>query len=150
MAASKFIDPTAEVAVSKITLERLKKYVATHIGSSLADSIEVRKRVEAGLEGMVYELRASVLASKIADDKYTAYFYYKVPATWFQHWKKDHAPRWFKKRYPVKYEVKKAKKTVHFKRYETYPQANLAIPQGQRTVDILGYNRPLLDIVEEY
>lgn len=149
MASISMMD-TAEVNMTRVTLERLRKYASKRVGASLADSMEIHRQVDIALEGLVYTLTASVLASKLADDKYTAHFYYKVPATWFQHLKKAHAPKWFKNRYPVRYEDKKATKTVHFKRYETYPKANLALPKDQRTIEMLGYERPLLDTVEEY
>lgn len=149
MANIKLTD-TIEGSESRLILERLKMYVAKNVGSSLADSMELRKQIMMEVEGMVYSLEASVLASKIADDKYKAHFYYKVPATWFQHLKKTHAPRWFKQRYPIQYTDKKMTKTVHFKRYETYPQANIAIPKDQRTIEMLGLTRPIRDIIEEY
>lgn len=135
---------------TRLTLERIKMYVAKNIGSSMADSMEVSKQVMMGVEGMVYQLRVDVLASKLADDKYKAHFYYKVPATWFQHLKKTHAPKWFNRRYPVQYTDKKMTKTVQFKRYETYPQANIAVPKDQRTIEMLGLTRPIRDVIEEY
>lgn len=149
MANVKLTD-TVDVSMTRITLERLRKWATINIGSFLADSMEIERTVIPGIEGMVYNMKAEVLASKLADDKYAAHFYWKEPSTWFQHWKQDHAPKWLTERYPVEYTNKKATKTVHFKRYETYPQANITVPKDQRTIEMLGYERPLLDIVEEY
>lgn len=141
---------TTEVSISHITLERLHKWASINIGSFVADSIAFEQAVLPRIEGMVYSMKAEVLASKLADDKYIAHFYYKTPATWFQHWKCDQAPTWLKNRYPVRYEHKKMTKTVHFKRYETYPTANVAVPKDRRTIELLGYKRPILDMVDEY
>ena len=35
-----------------------------------------------------------------------------IPTTWFEHWKRDHAPQWFLKRWPVKYSTTLVPKTV--------------------------------------
>lgn len=141
---------TVEMHETRVTLERLKMAASKVIGASTLESMEFRREVMPGIEGMVYTMTTDLLASKIADDKYKAHFYYKVPATWFQHFKQTHVPKWFNNRYPVKYEQKKATKTVHFKRYETYPEANIAIPKDQRTTEMLGLTRPIRDIIDEF
>ena len=33
---------------------------------------------------------------------------FQIPASWWQHWKRDHAPNWLKKQWPVKYIKRKA------------------------------------------
>lgn len=141
---------TDYVTNTQITLEKLRMGASKVVGSSVVDSMRLSESIMPEIEGVVYNISLDLLASKLADDKYKAHFYYKVPATWFQHLKKSHAPKWFNRRYPVQYTDKKMTKTVHFKRYETYPQANIAVPKDQRTVGMLGLTRPIRDIIEEY
>jgi hypothetical protein len=47
---------------------------------------------------------------------------YSFPATPWDHWKRDHAPAWFLRRFPVRWshDVRSAA--------ATYPEANVAVP----------------------
>jgi hypothetical protein len=67
------------------------------------------------------------LAHKLHEDKEAVYWSKKFPATWWQMWKQDKAPKWFVRRYPVEYKTHTYKRTVTFKRYATYPMANMKI-----------------------
>lgn len=49
----------------------------------------------------------------------------RTPLTWWDHLKADHAPEWFDKRFPPKYETI----TVTFKPLAMYPLANIAQPE---------------------
>ena len=82
----------------------------------------------------------------IAEDRYKCYFY--TPSTWWQHWKQDNAPAWFRNRYPV---VKKRHiRTIRFTRYATYPLANVAIERDTHLfITTLGGKEVIRDEVRE-
>lgn len=136
--------------VNRLTLEKIRKTASKLIGRSTIDDMQFKFFEVPGIEGWVYEISTQLLATKLADDTYTAYFYYKTPSTWFQMFKKSHYPKWLLNKYPVKYTNHKSRRTIKFTRYETYPMANIAVPKDQRTIELLGYERPINDVVWDF
>lgn len=86
---------------------------------------------------------ADILERKLAEDKYPAYFHYKVPASWWQLFKREKAPHWFVKRFPVQWEDKQAKYTVNVTRKATYPMADIVVPDNMGTAVIKDLVSPL-------
>lgn len=138
------------VAVHRLTLEKIRKVASKVVGSTAVESMEYRVGEYPGIDGWVHEISVQLLATKLVDDKYTCYFYYKTPSSWFQMFKKARYPEWLLNRFPVKYTSHKNKRRVVFTRYETYPMANVAVPRDQKTVELLGIERPINDIVEVF
>ena len=138
------------VGVTRTTLEKVRLCASKIIGRTTVDDFQYKIGEVPGIEGWVHEISTSLLASKIAEDRYKASFYYKTPSSWFQMFKIAHYPKWLLARHPAKYIHHKKYRTVKFTRYETYPMANMAVEKNQRTIDILGYERPIRDMVEEY
>jgi len=86
--------------------------------------------VEPAFEDMVrdelcYRLRSYVLADHLAADEYKTTVE-RTPTSWWQHLKRDHAPRWLKRRWPVRAE--RLTVTVKVDRYLTYPDAAIRTP----------------------
>ena len=113
---------------NKITLERARKGMAVNLGRTSLESLEIRTMHDLFI-GKIIEASFDVLRDKIHEDSTTVTFSYKVPSSWVQHLKKDVAPKWFKQKYPVRFDTKTLKRTAVFKRYAEYPKANVAIPK---------------------
>lgn len=138
MSSSLFTD----MSTQRVTFERLRQTLQVRIGATTAQTAELREWYDHALNCMVIEFSADVLAQKIAEDIYKTSFSYKVPNSWWQHFKQDKAPRWFTKRYPVRYDTKHQTRTVRFKRYATYPMSNIALPTHQREVSFAFLGKP--------
>jgi hypothetical protein len=72
-------------------------------------------------------LSAYVMTEKLADETKAAEMV--TPASWWQHLKDSHGPRWFRRLFPVKRTVCYA--TVHFEAKGVYPDAPIAMPPGK-------------------
>lgn len=74
---------------------------------------------------VVLRMRAFVLRDHVASDTYEESV--RVPATWWQMWKLDHAPAWLRRHLnPVEYESLSVK--VKVDRYLAYPDAAIRTP----------------------
>ena len=51
------------------------------------------------LDGIVLQLKKAVHGTEMERETVSTV---QVPASWWQHWKRDCAPRWFRRRFPVK------------------------------------------------
>ena len=80
------------------------------------------------LRGMVYRIKTYILAEEIDNRKKDVRFKYSVPSNWWQHFKRDIFPQWLLRRYPVVYVEYYKIKTVTFRKYATYPKANILFP----------------------
>jgi hypothetical protein len=72
-------------------------------------------------------LRALVLGLRREDRERTVHL--DVPASWWQHLKRDHTPEWFTRRRPVRYE--RLTRTITFSVHQTYPNASIALPEDR-------------------
>jgi hypothetical protein len=81
-------------------------------------------RTEDAMQRMVLEMKRYVWSQKLGR------LVYEVPATWFEHLKKDYAPRWVLRRWPVKWSE------IKVDMFALYP--NFAPPLPDQTV--AGYN----------
>lgn len=73
---------------------------------------------------MAYRLTADVLAEKLVGDEY--HISTQEPATWWQMWKRDHAPAWLVRRWPVLH--RPIRYVVSLTRYGTYPKSQIQYP----------------------
>lgn len=128
--------PGPSYEMHKRTLQLRKLGSTTRLGATVLESINIQQMQDVAYRDMLLSLEAQVLSDKIADDKYTAYFYWKEPLNWFEHWKKDHAPRWMKQRWPVQHKERKAKRVVKFTRWAQYPKANVALQRDKRFYEV--------------
>jgi hypothetical protein len=110
--------------VVRRVLEMQRVTAASRVPAFIAHT--ARLDVErAMLDELVYRLSAFVLADKFVDDVYTVTV--NVPASWWQHFKRDCLPQWWRNRWPVKEE--QIRRRVEFMRYNTYPNASFALPE---------------------
>ena len=134
---------------NKVTLERTRKGMAVNLGHTSLESLEIRTMSDMFI-GKVIEASFEVLRNKIHEDRTTVTFTYKVPSNWWEHLKKEKAPKWFKEKYPVKFTSKTMRRTAVFKRYAEYPKANVAIPKdGRLFIEMLGGLEVIHDQVEK-
>lgn len=114
----------------------------THeVSASVASSLEVV--IDHQIDRTVYALTAQVLGQRVdrqtANGTATAYFEY--PATWWQHWKRDHQrawyARWLVRRWPVRFAQTQrlATVSVDIERYRTFP--DIEVPTAGRQVKVL-------------
>jgi len=110
---SSLFDPFSETpAVQQVRLDMDK------VGYTVRSSARYA-REESGILGeLTHRLQAYVLTEKLAGDEFT----YTFPATWWQHFKRDHLPTYARWRPVVTTSV-----TVDIERKLMYPHANIAI-----------------------
>lgn len=94
-------------------------------GVSVVSMAEFTLRWERAIEAVQLQLRAYVFSMKVGERRKEVVFW--VPATWWQHWKREHAPRWLKQRWPVRLE--KLSGTVREQAYDLFPHASV-IPES--------------------
>jgi hypothetical protein len=105
---------------------KLNKVAPVRLGS-YAEGMTELKAIEHTVEGMMLQLRSSVLGARILSDRQD--FSFEYPASWWQHFKRDKAPGWFTRRYPVR--MTKRILSVDFTRYDTYPMADVPLPPDE-------------------
>lgn len=74
------------------------------------------------------ELETHVLREHIADEVFHSTV--EVPATWWDHWKDDHAPAWLIRRHPVR--LRSIPVDVQVQRFLNYPEATITAPDFGR------------------
>ena len=102
------------------------------VGVTLRESLRYSRDPDAQdwLAGtLAHRLEAYVLSNQTVGDTKTVSKTVKVPNTWWQMLKQDYAPAWFVRRFPVIEAEIPVEVTVRFERYETYPEANIALPR---------------------
>jgi hypothetical protein len=77
---------------------------------------------------MIAEISTLVRTHHLPPEQFTRNAELYVPATWWQHWKRDVAGKrrwlsWIVRRWPVRHTLTKATMTVDLSRYRTYPDA---------------------------
>lgn len=152
MAKSIFSNANELLMGERITLERGRKELAFAIGSTAADSLRISVQDDIqGVMGKIVGASFDVLRDKIHEDKATTYYSWKIPSSWWQHFKQDKMPRWFTNRYPVQYTTHRAKRTATFKRYAEYPKANIHLPKDSRVfIETLGGLEVINDVVQTH
>lgn len=127
MALHETFDPNRMIDMREIMLEKLKIAGVQKIGRTTLDNMKMSNWWEGPTEDLVLRLSSYMLAQRIVDDTYE--FEYKIPATWWQHFKAEKFPLSWKLRWPVKYRTEK--EIVKFVRHATYPMASL-IPKEHK------------------
>lgn len=132
-----------------ILMEKLKISVSIALGRSMLDEMQLSSSFDCIIGAFVNKLQTYVTASKLADDKYSCYFYHKEYTSWWQHFKQDVMPKWFVRKFPVKTKTIKSKRTVKFTRYATYPMSNVILKKDNDLFYKFGGVEVIKDIVEE-
>lgn len=87
---------------------------------------EVRRYYDAMTDSVAYQFRAYVLGETQKPITFDAF-----PTSWWQMLKRDHAPKWFLKRFPVK------SKAVTIDAKVLYPDLKISVPQKQSRVTVV-------------
>lgn len=137
------------VTCEKIQMDLMRYQLSEILGATSLEDLEINLGKDFLSNRIQYRLEFSLLNNKIADDTYKCYFTYKEPQTWFEHLKKDKAPKWFLRKFPVKYNTIKKTRTVNFTRYAQYPKANIKVRNNQYVYLQLGEYERIEDKVTE-
>lgn len=92
------------------------------VGFATRRSAKIRVEEDEVLNHLVWELSSYVLTHHQTPQTFTVHW--RVPSSWWQHFKKDKYPAWALKRWPVRYE--KIERTVTHHRHYAYPEVNIA------------------------
>lgn len=114
-----------EIFLHQLQVGPVRRRMDLEFGSYTQGRTELT--AERTAQDMVLELRSAVLGAQVLSETQT--FSVEYPASWWQHLKADHAPAWFTRRWPVK--MTKRVGQVNFKRYDTYPLANVPLPPNE-------------------
>ena len=113
-----------------------QEILRSKLGAFASDRFGYSEQERFELNGTIQRFTTQILERKIVEDNYSVTFNYKVPRSWWEHLKLDKAPKWFTKKYSVKYEHKKIKRTVNITRKATYPMADIVVPKNMGRVVI--------------
>lgn len=120
-----------ELQREEIILEKRRyaaQLVADRFGALSASSLRYAEQQNYDLDCLIKQISIEVLTRKLVDKTYEAVKTISFPSSWWEHLKRDHAPKWFLKFYPVKEYDEKVKLSVEFERYATYPEADIELP----------------------
>lgn len=143
-------NPTEQIEIKRHELQ-LREYAAVvKLGRTTADSLRYERSSDVITKDLIERMTMSVLSDKIADDSYEARYRYAVYASWWEHFKHDRMPTWFKKRFPVVVRQKSGYVTVKFTRYAEYPKANVALQSNRHVyINTLGGFERITDEVSQ-
>jgi hypothetical protein len=136
----------SEVTVNEFVFEANRwsqNWLTDQIGAFAKDRFEYRESEAFEFKAKIREFTTQILERKLVEDSYPVYFNYKLPSSWWQHFKRDKAPEWFRNLYPVKLESKRVKRVVNITRKATYPMADIVVPKNMGQVVIKDITTPL-------
>ena len=139
-------DPIIETET--LTLDTFKVYAKALIDKQTIQSIpNLEAHMQYEGERLAIELRKMVLAEKLANQEIrvrfveTTRFYF--PSSVWQHFKRNHAPKWFLRRWPVKEECTERTlartKTVEVEQFATFPMSPIRMPEDRRGPYVVRY-----------
>lgn len=132
------LDMAEVVRVRQIVAEKFQiaRTKAISFGNleMVSRNAECLPRLDYELQTMFLELRTWLLAGKHEASWITR----STPATWWDHVKKDLAPAWFTRRWPVKYDEERirVRGDIH-----VCPHANIAWPDGEQHLNFIAYTQ---------
>ena len=98
------------------------------VGQMARDSLRYDEREDYQLGALAKRLSVDILTRKLVDQIYEDERFYSYPSSWWQHFKRDYMPEWFKKRYPVHEDQHRVTLKVQFERYANYPESDIVLP----------------------
>ena len=90
------------VSVDRVTLEKIKFGIMQHISPALMDDMSLVSEVDIYTQSIIKYLSFYLFANKVNEEEYDD-IVRVYPTTMWEEFKRDFAPQWFKKRFPVKY-----------------------------------------------
>lgn len=110
---------------TSITLDKIQVGVSKAIAKEYCNHINVDILIEEVSKSIIVKLLKWDYAENLQNEK----VFVKYPKTLFQYFKEKYAPKFIKKKYPVKYKEYK----VTFKRNAVYPQLHKFIKNDDAT-----------------
>jgi hypothetical protein len=139
------IDLTKEtdvIAMRDVLLEKVKVAAGHTIGAATLHDMRLSADMEPIANQLYVTLTTSVLAQKLCEDKYEVSDQknVEVPFGAWQMFKRDHMPKWFVKKFPVRYRYIPVHfhKTIEITRRATYPQSNMVIQGDRELMKVMG------------
>jgi len=96
--------------------------------------LELETFYDAMIEALVYHIKTYILAEEVDNRSKVIRFTYNFPSNWWQHFRAQVFPRWLLKRFPIKLTEYTKVKRVTFRKYATYPKANIVFPDKVGTL----------------
>lgn len=140
--------PTETLVLDKLPVRFSR--VEDRLGSTFLGELQLTRRRDEMLDGMVYEMSSYVLAEKLVDKIVTkpAFFRVHVHASWWQHFKDEvldrfWATRWFVRWHPVRFDALDHQETLvaNFQQYATFPSADIRTPERYHGGVIIPFER---------
>lgn len=110
--------PHSDVVEGIFTEWRVNKVLPVEFFHNLKVSVTSKEY----LKGLLLEFSRFIATEKLEEVEKTVQY----PINTWQMWKKNNAPAWFKKKYPIKYKIIK----IILKRIIIYPECKLTIHPG--------------------
>lgn len=130
------------ITMREILLEKVKVAAGHTIGASTLRDMRVVTDLDRVTQQLYVTLSTSVLTQKLCEDKYEVSDEksVEVPYGAWQMFKRDHMPKWFVEKFPVKYRYIPVHfhKTIEITRRATYPKANMIIQGDRELMRVMG------------
>lgn len=121
--------------ITEHLLKALRFNMGHELGQYAMESMDVIAYLNQISDSFSMKIKVDILGQDNIQ-KYS--FDYKVTRNWFQHLKRDKFPKWYLKRFPVKYDLKK--KSIEFNHMALAPKFNLSPQHGKFIV----YTEPII------
>lgn len=121
-----------------LMLERCRVSMEYRLGKHMLRNLELREFQNpcTAIDDLAIAFCSDVLSNKLCEDSYSVSDSQTLlfPKTPWQHFKNDYMPKWFIKKFPIKYLHKKVEfhKTIKITRRETYPMCDMDIRNNPR------------------
>ena len=107
-------------------LERRKVEAQEFLSGHSLMNLTVEQKFDRVLGGLLMKIKTEILAETEPKELYVAVF--KMHKSWWQWFKDENLPKWFKKIYPIKYISVKKYLTIY--REAWYPKLNKVFPES--------------------
>ncbi len=121
-------DPIPKISdqqFSEVLLKRLKQVGKMSFGDHVIENMDLRSLRDHMTDSLIFSLRTNVMTEQMSERSKTITF--KYPNSWWDFLKLKHAPSWFVKKWPVKWQKKS--QTVTFEEIALYPKLPSIAPE---------------------
>ena len=109
--------------------------------------LKIERIIEPAYIASIIRIKTYILAEEIDNRSKVVEFKASFPVyqSWWQHFKGEKFPEWLKRKFPPKfnYPTQTKRKKVTFRKYATYPQANILFPD--KVGNLIRYKSTLLE-----
>lgn len=98
------LDLKSAPVMNQLLLKKCQYEAREFLGAFALDQMRLEHRLDHMMNGFVFSLRTAILESEREEHRTEDKQEVSVPSSWWQHFKRDNdLPKWFLKRWPVKY-----------------------------------------------